>query len=67
MKIHYNNGKTEKMIDNIIAIQVIGNGEPITAVTSNGKELVISLNNIEMIVDDDLCQQRVDKRKEAVL
>ncbi len=54
MKIHYNNGKTEKMIDDIIAIQIIGSGEPITAVTSSGKELVISLDNIEMIIDDDL-------------
>ena len=67
MKIHYNNGKTEKMIGGIIAVQVVGRGAAITAVTDGGKELVIDLDNIEMIVDDDLCQKRVDKRKEAVL
>ena len=46
MKIHYNNGKQEKIIDNVIAVQVIGANEPVTALMANGSELTISLNNI---------------------
>lgn len=56
MKIHYNNGKSEKMLENVIAIQVIGANEPVTAVLENGRELTILLDNIEMIVDDGLCE-----------
>ena len=54
MKIHYNNGQQEKIIDNVIAIQVIGANELVTALMANGSELTISLNNIEMILDDSI-------------
>lgn len=52
MIIHYNNGKTEKLIRDIIHIIVIGRDEPIIAVLENGRELTISLDNVEAIVDD---------------
>lgn len=52
MKIHYNNGKKEKIIDDIIGIQVVGADKPIVALLENGAELRISLDNIEMILDD---------------
>ncbi len=55
MKIHYNNGHIEKIIDNIMAIQVVGNNVPVIAITESGHEYQISLNNIEMILDDALC------------
>ena len=56
MKIHYNNGdaEKEKVISDIIAIQLIGTNKPVTAVLSNGRELTISLDNIEMILDDSV-------------
>ena len=63
MKVHYNNGRAEKIIDNIIAIQVIGNDIPVVAITERGREYQISLNNIEMILDDTLCES--ERRKDA--
>lgn len=54
MIIHYNNGKTEKLIQDVIHIIVIGRDEPIIAVLENGRELVISLDNVEAIVDDEI-------------
>ena len=52
MRIHYNNGEKEKIIDNVISIMVIDSNSPIIACLNNGKELTISLNNIEMILDE---------------
>lgn len=61
MIIHYNNGETEKLIRNVVYIQVIGNECPVTALLSNGKELTISLDRIEAIIDDII----LDRRKEG--
>lgn len=60
MKIHYNNGNTEreKVISRVTAIQIIGANEPVTALMENGKELTISLNNIEMILDDSIMSDK---------
>lgn len=52
MRIHYNNGEKEKIIDNVISIMVVDSHSPIVACLSSGKELTISLNNIEMILDE---------------
>ena len=52
MRIHYNNGEKEKIIDNVLSIMVIDNHSPVSVCLSNGKELTISLNNIEMILDE---------------
>lgn len=57
MIIHYNNGETEKLIRNVVHIQVIGNEYPVTALLSNGKELTISLDRIEAIIDDDIAER----------
>ena len=53
MKIHYNkeNGP-EKIITGVTAIQVVDQTKPVTALLENGKELTISLNNIEMTFDE---------------
>ena len=54
MKIHYNNGEKEKIIDNVLSIMVVDNNSPVVVCLSNGKELTISLNNIEMILDEKI-------------
>lgn len=54
MKIHYNNGNAEKIIDNVIAIQVVDVSHPLTVLTESGKEYQINIGNVEMILNDDL-------------
>ena len=57
MRIHYNNGEKEKIIDNVFSIMVIDNHSPVSVCLSNGKELTISLNNIEMILDEKVFEK----------
>ena len=57
MRIHYNNGEKEKIIDNVLSIMVIDSNSPIIACLSNGKELTISINNIEMILDEKVFEK----------
>lgn len=57
MRIHYNNGEKEKIIDNVLSIMVIDRNSPIIACLSNGKELTISINNIEMILDETVFEK----------
>ena len=57
MRIHYNNGEKEKIIDNVLSIMVIDNHSPVSVCLSNGKELTISLNNIEMILDEKVFEK----------
>lgn len=57
MKIHYNNGEKEKLIDDVLSIMVIDNHSPVSVCLSNGKELIISLNNIEMILDEKVFEK----------
>ena len=57
MKIHYNNREKEKIIDNVLSIMVVDSNSPIIACLSNGKELTISLNNIEMILDETVFEE----------
>lgn len=52
MTIYYNNGKAEKRISGVINIEIIDGEHPIIALLENGKELTISLNNIESIYDE---------------
>lgn len=61
MRIHYNNGEKEKIIDNVLAITVIDSIAPVIVALSNGKELTISLNNIEMILDEKLFEKGGEK------
>lgn len=57
MKIHYNNGEIEKIIDNVLSIMVVDSNTPVVACLSNGKELTISLRNIEMILDEKVFEK----------
>ena len=52
MRIHYNNGEKEKIIDNVISVMIVDSNSPVIVALSNGKELSVSLNNIEMILDE---------------
>ena len=60
MIIHYNNGETEKLIRNVVHIQVIGYEHPVIALLVHVKQLTISLDRIEAIIDDVI----LDRRKE---
>ena len=57
MIIHYNNGEKEKIIDNVLSIMVVDSNSPVVVALSNGKELTISLNNIEMILDEKVFEK----------
>ena len=61
MRIHYNNGQQEKIIDNVLSIMIVDKNTPITVALKNGKELQISLNNIEMILDEDVFEGKTAK------
>ena len=54
MRIHYNNGEKEKIIDNVLSIMIVDSNSLATVALKNGKELIVSLNNIEMILDESL-------------
>lgn len=54
MTIHYNNGNSEKLIKGVLAITVYDSSTPVTVALKNGGELHVSLNNIEMILDDEI-------------
>lgn len=57
MKIHYNNGKKEKMIDNVLSIMVIDSSSPVVVCLENGKEITVSINNIETILDEKIFRE----------
>lgn len=57
MKIHYNSGKKEKMIDNVLSVMVIDSSSPVVVCLDNGKEITISINNIEMILDEKIFRE----------
>ena len=57
MRIHYNNGEKDKIIDNVLSIQVIDGNQPVTVLMANGKELNVSLRNIEMILDEQIFEK----------
>lgn len=52
MRIHYNNGEKERIIDNVLSVMIVDSNSPAIVALSNGKELAVSLNNIEMILDE---------------
>ena len=60
MKIHYNNGEKERIIDNVLSVMIVDVSTPATVLLSNGKELTISLNNVEMILDDAIFERRAE-------
>ena len=58
MIIHYNNGREEKLIRNVIGITVYSRDEPVSVILKNGAELTVNINHIEMILDDDIVNHK---------
>ncbi len=58
MIIHYNNGKKEQLIKDVINIDVVDGEHPLNVLLKNGKELSIYLEHIESIFDEELRKKR---------
>ena len=54
MFLHYNNGEEEKLITDILCIDIIDGNHPAIVTLRNGKELRIRLDRIETILNDDI-------------
>lgn len=54
MLLHYNNGEEEKLITDILCIDIIDSDTPAIVTLRNGKELRIRLDRIETILNDDI-------------
>lgn len=57
MFIHYNNGKSEKLIKDVLCVTVIDGEHPAIAALTNGKELTIRLDRIEAICDNNILEK----------
>ena len=57
MRIHYNNGKKERILDNVLSIMIVDSYSPAVVTFKSGKEWTISLNNIEMILDEKVFEK----------
>ena len=58
MIIHYNNGREEKLIKNVIGITVYTRDDSVSVILKNGAELSVNINHIEMILDDDIVNHK---------
>lgn len=58
MVIHYNNGREEKLIKNVIGITVYTRDDSVSVILKNGAELAVNINHIEMILDDDIVNHK---------
>ena len=65
MFLHYNNGEKEKLIKDILSIQIIDGNTPAIITLKSGGELRIRLDRIEMIVDDSGLELKVLELKGA--
>jgi hypothetical protein len=53
-----NNGEEEKLIKDILCIDIIDGNNPAIITLRNGKELRIRLDRIETILNDDVLKER---------
>ena len=60
MFLHYNNGEEEKIIKDILCIDIIDGNNPAIVTLRNGKELRIRLDRIETILNDDILKESED-------
>lgn len=58
MFLHYNNGEEEKLIKDILCIDIIDSNHHAIVTLRNGKELRIRLDRIETILNDDVLKER---------
>lgn len=61
MFLQYNNGEKEKLIKDILCIQIIDGNTPAIITLKSGGELRIRLDRIEMIVDDSVLKGEAEK------
>ena len=57
MFLHYNNGIKEKLIKDVLCIQIIDGNTPAIIALKSGGELRIRLDRVEMIVDDSVLER----------
>lgn len=57
MFIHYNNGEEEKLIKNVLCVDIIDGEHPAYVTLTDGKELRIRLDRIETICDDEILEK----------
>ena len=61
MFLHYNNGEKEKLIKDILCIQIIDGNTPAIITLKSGGELRIRLDRIEIIVEDSVVKGEAEK------
>lgn len=57
MFIHYNNGESEKLIKNVLSVDIIDGEHPAYVTLSDGTELHIRLDRIESICDSEILKK----------
>lgn len=57
MFLHYNNGESEKLIKNVLCVDIIDGEHPACVTLSNGTELRIRLDRIEAICDSEILKK----------
>ena len=58
MFIHYNDGKSEKLIKNVLCVDIIDGEHPAYVTLADGSELRIRLDRIETICYDEIIKTR---------
>lgn len=64
MFIHYNNGESEKLIKNVLCVDIIDGEHPAYVTLADGKELRIRLDRIETICDDEVLKKERERNDE---
>ena len=64
MFIHYNNGESEKLIKNVLCVDIIDGEHPAYVTLADGKELRIRLDRIETICDDGVLEKERESNDE---
>lgn len=57
MFIHYNNGESEKLIKNVLCVDIVDGEHPAYVTLENGAELRIRIDRIETICDDEVLER----------
>ena len=57
MVIHYNHGESEKLIKNVLCVDIINGEHPAYVTLSDGTELHIRLDRIESICDSEILKK----------
>lgn len=58
MFIHYNNGESQKLIKNVLCVDIVDGEHPAYVTLANGAELRIRIDRIETICDNEILKRR---------